>query len=365
MATNLREVKRGYADLGDGLQMYYETMGEGEPIIMLHQSWWNSFEFEKVIPLLAQKYRVYAPDTLGFGFSPPAPEWWEFTDFTDSFVRFMDDMGIEKAHFIGQHTGSLLMADLDVRYKDRCNLMCYGGQAIYEEGLRKNKYARRRMIGMNQAPYIKQLDPGDVIGNEAGLLQRKEDGTHLLEYWIEQVRENPDSKLEYVQRAVIANLLHYDKGGADALTVLLGFDLKKILPKVTRPSLYLIGSRDCVKPPIFETVAQAASYTNSEICKFKVIYGAGIMGWLDYPFEFAQACLEFLQDPEGYVGTVGHELELAMMEYLIPVIEDLKYKDFNTYEDSLDWLSDKAEQSRKRKLRNIRTKSGKLAMKKV
>lgn len=331
MATNLRCVKRGYADIGDGNQMYYETMGEGYPLIMLHQSWWSNFEFEGVIPLLAQKYKVYAPDTLGFGFSPPAPEWWEFSDFTDAVIRFMDDLGIEKAHFGGQHTGSLIMADLDARYNDRCDCMCYGGLAIYDEELRKKKNSLRRMIGANQAPYIKSLQPGDVIGSESGLLQRKEDGTHMIEYWMEQMRENPDSKLEYIQRAAIANLLHYDKGGADAITVLLAFDLVRALKHCTRPSLQLIGSRDCVKPPIFEKITTAASYMKSKIQRFKVIQGAGIMGWLDYPMEYAEAVLEFLDNPKAYKGSHPHELDLAMREYLIPVMDELSFKDPNKY----------------------------------
>ncbi len=334
MATNLRNVRRGYADIGDGLQMYYETMGEGYPLILLHQSWWNNFEFEKVIPLLARKYKVYSPDTLGFGFSPAAPEWWEFSDFTDAVVRFMDDLGIEKAHFAGQHTGALIMADLDARHKDRCDCMCYGGLAIYNEELRKKKNALRRMIGANQAPYVKSLQPGDVIGYESGLLQRREDGSHMIDYWMEQVRENPDSKLEYIQRAAIANLLHYDKGGADAITVLLAFDLPRALQFCTRPSLQLVGSRDCVKPPVFETIQKAASYMKSEIMRFKVIYGAGIMGWLDYPFEYAEAVLEFLEDPAGYAGTAGHELALAMREYLFPVQEDIQFVDPNKYPNS-------------------------------
>lgn len=334
MATNLRNVRRGYADIGDGLQIYYETLGEGPPLVLLHQSWWNSFEFEGVMPLLAKQYKVYAFDTLGFGFSPPAPEAWEFSDFTDSVVRALDALGIERAHFAGMHTGALLMADLDARYKDRCDCMCYGGLAIYDEQLRKRKYAYRRMIGTNQAPYVKTLQPGDVIGYESGLLQRKADGSHLLEYWMEQMRENPDSKLEYVQRAVMANMLHYDKGGADALTVLLAFDLKRALKFCTRPSLFLIGSRDCVKPPLFEPIVKAASYTNCAVKKFKVIYGAGIMGWLDYPNEFATAVLEFLADPEGYVGTTGHELDLAMREYLLMRPEEAIFEDPNRYPDS-------------------------------
>jgi pimeloyl-ACP methyl ester carboxylesterase len=334
MATNLRRVRRGYADIGGGLQMYYETMGEGHPLILLHQSWWNSFEFEGVIPLLARQYTVYAFDTLGFGFSPPAPEAWEFTDYTDAVVRAMDALGIEQAHFAGQHTGALLMADLDARYTSRCGSMCYGGLAIYDEALRKKKYGLRRMIGANQAPYIKKLMPGDVIGNEAGLLQRKEDGSHMVEYWVEQLRENPDSKLEYIQRAAMANMLHYDKGGGDALTALLGFDLKRALRFCTRPCLHLIGSRDCVKKPLFEPIVQAASYMKSEIVRFKVIYGAGIMGWLDYPQQYAEACLEFLADPKAYVGTTGHELELAMKEYLLLVPEEIEFVDYNVYPDS-------------------------------
>ena len=288
MATNLTCVKRGYADIGDGNQMYYETMGEGYPVIFLHQSWWSNFEFEKVIPLVAKEYKVYAPDTLGFGFSQPAPEWWEFTDFGDAVINFMDDLGIEKAHFAGQHSGSLIMADLCARYPDRVNCCVFGGQAIYDDELRKNKNARRRMLGMNQMPYVKVLEPGDVIGNEGAILQRKESGSHMIEFWNEQMRENPDSRLEFVQRATIANLLHYDKGGADVITVLLGFDLRRVLPKVT---------------PIFETIQQAAERTSSEIIKYKAVHGAGIMGWLDYPIEFAEAMLEFLKDPQAYTGT--------------------------------------------------------------
>ena len=331
MATNLRGVRRGYADIGNGLQMYYETMGEGTPLVMLHQSWWNSFEFEGVIPLLAKRHKVYAFDTPGFGFSGPAPEAWEFCDFTDAVVRAMDALGIEKAHFAGQHTGSLMMADLDARYTDRCDCMCYGGLAIYNEELRKKKYGLRRMLGQNQAPYIKKLLPGDVIGNEGGLLQRKEDGSHMVEYWVEQQRENPDSKLEYIQRAAMANMLHYDKGGADALTVLLGFDLKRALTFCTRPSLQLVGSRDCVKKPLFETIVQAASYMKSDIIRFKVVYGAGIMGWLDYPYEYAEACLAFIENPAAYVGTTGHELDLAMKEYLLLVPDEIEFQDDNKY----------------------------------
>ena len=319
MATNLKQVKRGYANLKrSGTQMYYETMGSGDPVIFVHQCWWNNFEFEGVIPMVAKQYTVYSPDSLGFGFSPAAPNWFEFTDFTDSFIDFMDDLGIEKASFVGQHSGSLIMADLAARYPERVDKLIFGGLAIYEDSLRKAKAARRDMIGGNKMPYTKSLRPGDLIGLESGLLQRKEDGSHFVEYWNEQYRENPDSKFEYIQRAAIANLLHYDKGGRDMINALLTFDLERVLPKVKQPSLQLVGDRDCVKPPLF---------------KIKIVEGGGIMLYLDYPFECAEAILSFLADPAAYKGTEGRELERAMKEYLVPDFDNLVFEDKNVYID--------------------------------
>ena len=316
--------KRGYADLKDGLQMYYETMGSGDPVIFLHQSWLSNFEFQKVLPIFAKKHQIFSPDTLGFGFSPPAPWDWEFQDFCDSFIDFMNFMDIEKACFTGSHTGSKILTNLAARYPKRVDKIAPYGLGIYTKKIRKEKYARRRMLGWNWGPYVKALKPGDVIGYEVGILQKKEDGSHLVEMWNEQKRENPDSKLEHIHKAVIANLLHYDKGGADALTVNLNYDPEQILPKVKAPCLVIMGTRDCLKPPIFKTQVHSASLM-SGLVKHKLIYGAGILGWLDYPQEMAEAVLGFFEDPEGYVGTTGYELELAEKEYLFMVEDNLNH----------------------------------------
>ena len=189
------------------------------------------------------------------------------------------------------------------------------------------------MIGGNKMPYTKSLRPGDLIGLESGLLQRKEDGSHFVEYWNEQYRENPDSKFEYIQRAAIANLLHYDKGGRDMINALLTFDLERVLPKVKQPSLQLVGDRDCVKPPLFKTIKEAADQLGSEINKIKIVEGGGIMLYLDYPFECAEAILSFLADPAAYKGTEGRELERAMKEYLVPDFDSLVFEDKNVYID--------------------------------
>jgi pimeloyl-ACP methyl ester carboxylesterase len=67
-----------YADI-DGQQLFYGKAGPaGAPAVaLLHGFPASSFMFRELIPLLADRYHVIAPDHLGFGLSgaPPAGEW--------------------------------------------------------------------------------------------------------------------------------------------------------------------------------------------------------------------------------------------------------------------------------------------------
>lgn len=313
--------KRAFADLPNGLQMYYETMGEGDPVIFLHQSWWSNFEFQKVLPRVSKKFKVYSPDTLGFGCSPPAPWDWQFEDFAQSFVDMMDFLKIEKASLVTMHTGSVLAAEIAAKHPERVDKLVLSGLCIFNEELRKEKYARRRMLGA-QGPYRNILVPGDVIGKEGSIVQIIEDGGHLTEMWQEQRRENPESKLEHVQKAFIANLIHYDKGGADIITELFNYDLEAILPKVKAPALLIMGSKDCVKEPVLKPVPYAGSLMSGPV-KYQIIYGAGIAGWIDYPDEYTEATINYLSDPDGYAGSTEREVNLAEREYLFMVEDDV------------------------------------------
>ena len=47
----------------NGLHMYYETYGEGIPVILLHGGLETCQMWEPIIPLLSKSYRVFTPDT--------------------------------------------------------------------------------------------------------------------------------------------------------------------------------------------------------------------------------------------------------------------------------------------------------------
>ena len=60
------DISHHFADLGDVL-LHYVTAGKGPAVVLLHgwpQTWW---EWRHVIPALAEKYTVIAPDMRGLG----------------------------------------------------------------------------------------------------------------------------------------------------------------------------------------------------------------------------------------------------------------------------------------------------------
>ena len=117
-------MKRGYADTPEG-QIHYYVEGEGEPLIMMHATG-SSRQFARLQPLLAQHFKVYAFDTLGFGGSDPLPhpETISIHDLAQSVVHGMDSLGIQKAYVYGLHTGNKIGADMGAAFPDRIAQRC-------------------------------------------------------------------------------------------------------------------------------------------------------------------------------------------------------------------------------------------------
>ena len=101
----------------DGLATHFLEAGDGDPVVLLHGGEFGAsaeIGWDKTIPVLAQRYRVLAPDMLGFGGSA------KVVDFTDGrgmrirhIARFCAVLGVDNAHFVGNSMGAInLLTDL-------------------------------------------------------------------------------------------------------------------------------------------------------------------------------------------------------------------------------------------------------------
>jgi pimeloyl-ACP methyl ester carboxylesterase len=92
----------------DGLSIRYLAAGEGPPLVLLHGAGDNSLDWRWVLPALARKHRVYAPDLPGSPDSArPAADY--SPAFFERFVAsYVDALGIGRATFVGNSLGGLV-----------------------------------------------------------------------------------------------------------------------------------------------------------------------------------------------------------------------------------------------------------------
>jgi pimeloyl-ACP methyl ester carboxylesterase len=130
----LNEWSRKYApgkfvDL-DGYATHYIEMGSGEPVILLHGYFYDSLQWSKNLGALAARFKVYALDLWGFGYSTREPMDYGYPLYVRQLLKFMDVLGIEKASLVGQSMGGGMAILFATQHLERVNklvLVASGG----------------------------------------------------------------------------------------------------------------------------------------------------------------------------------------------------------------------------------------------
>ena len=125
----------------DGLEIFYREAGDPlkPTILLLHGFPTSSHMFRNLIPLLADKYHVVAPDYPGFGYSS-APAVNEFNYSFDQLAKVVDQFtvakGLKKYSLYVQDYGAPVGYRLAVKYPERVQALIVQNGNAYDEGLR-------------------------------------------------------------------------------------------------------------------------------------------------------------------------------------------------------------------------------------
>jgi 2-hydroxymuconate-semialdehyde hydrolase len=109
----------------------YHDLGEGHPVLLLHGSgpgvsaWAN---WRLPLQVLQRHFRCLAPDLAGFGYSKP-PTGLPFTRqaWLEQIVAFMDALGVDKAHVIGNSFGGSMALALAIARPERVSRLVLMG----------------------------------------------------------------------------------------------------------------------------------------------------------------------------------------------------------------------------------------------
>ena len=118
----------------NGMQMYYEVSGEGEPLVVLHGAYMNIPSMAAIISRLAETHKVYALEFQGHGRTTDIDRPITDPNLADDVAAFMDAVGLQKADVFGYSMGAAAGLQVAIRHPDKVNKLIAASAAYDAEG---------------------------------------------------------------------------------------------------------------------------------------------------------------------------------------------------------------------------------------
>jgi pimeloyl-ACP methyl ester carboxylesterase len=114
-----------------GIVTHYHDVGSGEPVLLLHGSgpgvsaWAN---WQHNIPVLAERYRIIAPDIVGFGYTQrPDDIHYSLGTWIDHVWAFLDALEVGRTSLVGNSLGGRIGLGMAAQLPERLDRMVLMG----------------------------------------------------------------------------------------------------------------------------------------------------------------------------------------------------------------------------------------------
>src|SRR5262245_33353865 len=116
METN--ELKGNYVNV-NGLKMYYEIHGTGQPLVLLHGAFSAiGTSFGLLLPELAKTRQVIGFEMQAHGHTADIDRPLSLEQMADDTAAALQQLGIEKADFFGYSTGAAIALHVVIRHPE-------------------------------------------------------------------------------------------------------------------------------------------------------------------------------------------------------------------------------------------------------
>lgn len=287
-----------FARTDDGIDLYYESTGEGVPLVFVHEFAGDHRSWEPQVRHFSRQYRVITFNARGYPPStvPDQPSSYSQARAVKDIACVMDHLGIQKAHIAGLSMGGFATLHFGLTFPERALSLCVAGCGYGAEPSKRDQF---RVEGQNSANML--LEKG---------MQAFVDHYKFGPARVQFLRDDPRGFEEFARQFAEHSAL----GSANTQ---LGvqrerpslYDLKDKLAKLTVPTLILNGDEDwpCLQPGLMlkETIPTAA------LC---VIPNCGHTINLEQPVEFNRTLESLLtrtasgrwptRDPRAMVASI-------------------------------------------------------------
>ncbi|MFI7065131.1 alpha/beta fold hydrolase [Kribbella sp. NPDC050124] len=103
----------------NGIRQHVVIGGEGPPLLLVHGWPQNWYAWRLLMPALARKYTVIAPDQRGIGLSEKTPGGYDAATLADDLAALMTKLGHQRFAVVGHDTGYIIGYALAADHRDR------------------------------------------------------------------------------------------------------------------------------------------------------------------------------------------------------------------------------------------------------
>jgi pimeloyl-ACP methyl ester carboxylesterase len=111
----------------NGLRIYYEEHGTGEPLLLLHGGTDTGSYWDPVLPYLTDGYRVITPDSRGHGRTDNPAGSLSYPQLAADVVALIAALGLDKPVVGGWSDGGQIALEVGIRYPDLARAILVGG----------------------------------------------------------------------------------------------------------------------------------------------------------------------------------------------------------------------------------------------
>lgn len=136
--------KTGYAPV-NGLQLYYEIHGQGEPLILLHGGFGLTGMFDTLLPQLAADRQVIAVDLQGHGRTADTERPLSLEAMGDDVGKLIAHLGLEAADVMGYSMGGGVALQTAIQHPNLVRKL-----VVVSMPYKRNGWYPEQLAGMNQ-----------------------------------------------------------------------------------------------------------------------------------------------------------------------------------------------------------------------
>jgi pimeloyl-ACP methyl ester carboxylesterase len=151
--TDIRGVGQ-YAEV-NGINLYFETMGTGRPLILLHGGLGSGEMFGPTRPALAEHHQVIAVDLQGHGRTADIDRPIDIRLMADDIAALIDHLGLDRPDLVGYSLGGGVAFFTAVKYPEKVGRLVMASANIRRDAIPPEMLAQQAQVNAAAAEFMK------------------------------------------------------------------------------------------------------------------------------------------------------------------------------------------------------------------